>query len=365
MGRWSNLVLLSGATGEILEARRFVPLGPHTPRPLERGGRYQLPPEQKKQNPGALTREALSEMIREADIDSTDQKEFARWLVRSVAGVSPVLARELALASGDGEGWAGAADALMGVIESYQNKEFAPAWILGADGEPMGLSAARIEGGDAAKYRAFGSMNEAADAFYGRLVRDSRLDERKNVVSRMLRRAGNRVRSSIEGVRRDLASAGEADAVLRKGELLLAHLDVVEAKASVVSVPAEDGPLEIALDPRFTPLGERAEVFPPLQEAQAARLDWIGSLTGNGRRGAIHRRAGLRPRNGGSGRGRLERGRSAGPVGLRRARRPEERERRAPEGQAGGAARNPTGGSSPPQAGRLSSARTRWATTRY
>ena len=260
MGRWSNLVLLSGATGEILEARRFVPPGPHTPRPLERGGRYQLPPEQKKQNPGALTKEALLEMIREADIDSTDQKEFARWLVRSVAGVSPVLARELALASGDGEGWAGAADALMGVIESYQNKEFAPAWILGADGEPMGLSAARIAGGDAAKYRAFDSMNEAADAFYGRLVRDFRLDERKKVVSRMLRRAGNRVRSSIEGVRRDLASAGEADAVLRKGELLLAHLDAVEAKTSVVSVPAEDGPLEIALDPRFTP-SENAQKY--------------------------------------------------------------------------------------------------------
>ncbi len=260
MGRWSNLVLLSGATGEILEARRFVPPGPHTPRPLERGGRYQLPPEQKKQNPGALTKEALLEMIREANLGSASREDFARWLVRSVAGVSPVLARELALASGDGEGWAGAADALMGVIESYQNKEFTPAWVLGESGESVGLNAARITGGDAAKYRAFGSMNEAADAFYGRLVRDSRLDERKKMVSRMLRRAGNRVRSSIEGVRRDLVSAGEADAVLRKGELLLAHLDVVEEKASVVSVPAEDGPLEIALDPRFTP-SENAQKY--------------------------------------------------------------------------------------------------------
>ena len=253
MGRWSNLVLLQGATGEILEAKRFVPPGPHTPRPLERGGRYQLPPEQKKQNPGALTKEALLEMIREEDIDSADQKEFSKWLVRSVAGVSPVLARELALASGDGDGWTGVADALMGVIESYQKKEFAPAWILGADGEPAGLSAARIGGGDAGKYRAFDSMNEAADAFYGRSTKEFRLDERKKVVTRMLRRAGDRVRASIEGVRRDLASAEEADAVLRKGELLLAHLDAVEEKASVVSVPAEDGRIEIALDPRFTP----------------------------------------------------------------------------------------------------------------
>ena len=260
MGRWSNVVLLNGATGEILEAKRFVPPGPHTPRPLERGGGYQLPPEQKKQNPGALTRETLKEMIREADLGSASREEFARWLVRSVASVSPALARELALASNADEGWAGAADALMGVIAGYQKKEFSPAWVLGAGGGPVALSAAGIAGVDAGSYRAFDSMNEAADAFYVRFVKDARLDEGKKRASRTLRRAGDRVRASIEGVRRDLASAGEAEDVLRKGELLLAHLDEVEEKVSVVSVPAEDGPLEIALDPRLTP-SENAQKY--------------------------------------------------------------------------------------------------------
>ena len=260
MGRWSNLVLLSGATGEILEAKRFVPPGPHTPRPLERGGRYRLPPEQKKANPGELTREMLLEMIREADLGSTDLEEFAHWLVRSVTGVSPALARALASASKSDEGWAGAADALMRVIESYQKKEFSPAWVLGEGGEPAGLSAAGTPGTDAASYRAFGSMNEAADAFYGRLVKDARLDEQKKRVSKTLRRAGERVRSSIEAVRRDLASAGEAEDVLRKGELLLAHLGEVEEKASAVSFSAEEEQIEIALDPRLTP-SENAQKY--------------------------------------------------------------------------------------------------------
>ncbi len=260
MGRWSNLVLLGGATGEILEAKRFVPPGPHTPRPLERGGSYRLPPEQKKANPGGLTREALREMIREADIGSADQEEFARWLVRSVAGVSPALARELAGASCADEGWTGAADALMGAVESYRRREFAPAWLLGADGEPHALNAARIAGVDVASYRAFDSMNEAADAFYGRIVHDTRLDERKKGVSKMLRRAGERVRSSIEAVRRDLASAGEAEDVMRKGELLLAHLGEVEEKASAVSFSAEEEQIDIALDPRLTP-SENAQKY--------------------------------------------------------------------------------------------------------
>ncbi len=260
MGRWSNLVLLSGATGEILEAKRFVPPGPHTPRPLERGGRYQLPPEQKKANPADLTKEMLLEMIHGADLGSADPKEFARWLVRSIAGVSPALARELAGASNAEEGWVAAADALMSVVESCQKKEFSPAWMLGAGGEPHALSAARIAGMDAASYRAFGSMNEAADAFYGRLVKGSRLGERKKRVARTLRRAGERVRSSIEAVRRDLASAGEAEDVLRKGELLLAHLGEVEEKASAVSLSSEEEQIEITLDPRLTP-SENAQKY--------------------------------------------------------------------------------------------------------
>ena len=68
------------------------------------------------------------------------------------------------------------------------------------------------------------------------------------------------MRSSIEGVRRDLASAEEAEDILRKGELLLAHLGEVEEKAKVFSVPDKEAPLEIALDPKLTP-SENAQKY--------------------------------------------------------------------------------------------------------
>ncbi len=253
MGRWSNFVLLKGATGEILEAKRLVSPGPHNPRPLERGGRYRLPPEQKKQNPADLTKEGLSEMIHKANLASADRAEFARWLVRTVAGVSPALAREISLISGSGDGWTGAVDALTGAIESYRKREFAPAWVLGPDGGPVGLSAARIPDANPGTYRAFDSMNEAADAFFGRFVKDARLVERKKRIARTLRRAGDRLDVSIEAVRRDLASADEAEHVLRKGELLLAHLGEVNEKTGVFCFQDKDAPLEITLDPRLTP----------------------------------------------------------------------------------------------------------------
>ena len=107
----------------------------------------------------------------------------------------------------------------MGAVESYRKKEFTPAWLLGEGGDPVGLNAARIAGGDAASYRSFSSMNEAADAFYGSLVKDAQLNERKKRVSKMLRRAQERIRGSMEAVRGDLESSREAEAFLRKGEL--------------------------------------------------------------------------------------------------------------------------------------------------
>lgn len=253
MGRWSNLALLDGATGEILDAARLVPQSRNPRRPLERGGRYRLPPAQEKANPDELTKEALRKMIAESNLRSAAPEEFARWLTRSVGGVSPALASAIAGASRAGEGWAGAADALMGAIQSYRRREFAPAWVLGPDGRPLGLSAVRLHGARPDSRRAFASMNEAADSFYGSVWRDARLEERKKSVSKVLRRARERVRRAIDAARGDLNAAREAEIVLRKGELLLERLSEVEEKAEALSVLDAGAPVEIALDTKLTP----------------------------------------------------------------------------------------------------------------
>lgn len=260
MGRWSNLILLKGATGEILEVLRPAPRSRNPRRPLERGGRYRLPPPQEKANPDALTPDAIRKMFEESNLRSAAPEEFARWLVRSVGGLSPAVARELARASRADEGWAGAADALTRVILGYRRREFAPAWVLGADGSPVGLSAVRIPGAEPASRRAFGSMNEAADAFYEKILRDARLEERKKGASRILRRARERVRRAIDAAREDAAADAEAGDALRKGELLLERLDEA-GEARVLRVLDGDDPVEIALDPRLTPSANAQRYF--------------------------------------------------------------------------------------------------------
>ncbi len=253
MGRWSNLILLDGGTGEILEGTRLVSRERNPARPLERGGRYRLPPAQKKASPDAITKEMMRKMMREANLQTAAPEEFARWLVRSVGGVSPAIASELAGVSGPDGGWTGAVDAWMGMVRSYRRREFAPAWVLGADGRPAGLRAVGAPGARPGSSRAFDSMNEAADAFYRTVLGDARLEERKKQASRILGRARGRVRRALDAARRDSQSAAAAESALRKGELLLAHLDAVDGKSEVLLVPGADGSVEIALDPQRTP----------------------------------------------------------------------------------------------------------------
>lgn len=292
MGRWSNLALLDGATGEILDAARLVPQSRNPRRPLERGGRYRLPPAQEKANPDELTKEALRKMIAESNLRSAAPEEFARWLTRSVGGVSPALAEALAGASRAEEGWAGAADALMGAIRSYRRREFAPAWVLGPDGRPLGLSAVRLHGARPDSRRAFASMNEAADSFYESVWRDARLEERKRGASKVLRRARERVRRAIDAARGDLNAAREAEIALRKGELLLERLGEVEEKAEALSVLDAGAPVEIALDPKLAPSENAQRYFRRYKKlkrrASAARSrlrelesaeEFIGGLT--------------------------------------------------------------------------------------
>lgn len=260
MGRWSNLVLLDGGTGEILEGTRLSSRARNPARPLERGGCYRLPPAQNKASPDTITEESMREMVREANLHAAAREEFARWLVGAVGGVSPAIARELSGVSCADEGWAGAVDAWMRMVRSYRRREFAPAWVLGADGRPVGLRAVGAPGARPGASRAFCSMNEAADAFYRAVLGDARLEERKKGVSRTLSRAQGRVRRALDAARRDAGSADAAESALRKGELLLAHLDAAEEKSDVLLVSGADGPVEIALAPQRTP-SENAQKY--------------------------------------------------------------------------------------------------------
>jgi predicted ribosome quality control (RQC) complex YloA/Tae2 family protein len=89
MGRLSNLILVDGS-GRILDALKRIPSAVNRYRTILPQQPYVPPPPQSKQHPDAMT----PQMLLEASSEAADLAP-ERLLVQDVAGMSPVLAREI------------------------------------------------------------------------------------------------------------------------------------------------------------------------------------------------------------------------------------------------------------------------------
>ena len=251
MGRWSNLVLVEGKTGVILDALRLSTGEANPARPIERGAAYRLPPAQKKRAPDAIGEEEFLGLLAGAGSKNGDPDERARWLVRTFGGLSPAVAAEVAGRAGEDPRslW----EAFAWAVGCYRGGGFRPALLLDPQGAPAGLSALEVRALPPERVRPWPSMNEAADAFYRETAGGATLAaERAALAGRVrghLRRTGRNL-AAVEG---DLRQAEEAEDCRLKGDLLLRHLEDAVEGAPSVQVEHGGERVEIALDPRFSP----------------------------------------------------------------------------------------------------------------
>jgi predicted ribosome quality control (RQC) complex YloA/Tae2 family protein len=251
MGRWSNLILLEGRTGRVLDALRLSTGERNPERPVERGAPYRLPPAQKKRAPGAVDEEEFLGLLGGAPVKKVSQGERARWLVRTFGGLSPVVAAEIAGRAREGPH--GLWEAFAWAVECYRGGRFRPSVILDAGGSPVGLSALEAAAIPPARVQAWPTMNEAAEAFYREAAGGASLQAGRAALTRVVRSHLKRTERNLAAVEEDLRQAGEAEDCRLKGDLLLRNLDGVREGAVNVCLEHEGAPLEIALDPRLSP----------------------------------------------------------------------------------------------------------------
>ncbi|MBI2132534.1 MAG: NFACT family protein, partial [Candidatus Tectomicrobia bacterium] len=75
MGRWSNLILVEGRAGRVLDALRLSTGERNPARPVERGAPYRLPPAQKKHAPGAVDEKDFLALLAGAALKKGNQGE--------------------------------------------------------------------------------------------------------------------------------------------------------------------------------------------------------------------------------------------------------------------------------------------------
>lgn len=270
MGRHSNLILTH--KGTIAGSLKPVPRSKSSVREVLPGRPY-LPPPQDRLPPPSLSRDTLAALLH----GSSDQ--LTHRLTTAVLGLSPPLARELAIRAGmDPAGSAGAQldhvprlwAALHELASVVRDGMFSPTLYLDGS-EPVGYSAFPLTHLNRWQARKTARMSEAVEVVVVRRAVTARFDERRNAVLSVVSAAAARLRRTRTELEQALTEAQRAEMMKQQGELLLAYASQISAGASEATLPGFDGtPVTITLDPTRTPVQNAQRIFKRYAKVRAA-----------------------------------------------------------------------------------------------
>jgi predicted ribosome quality control (RQC) complex YloA/Tae2 family protein len=262
MGRLSNLILVDAA-GVVLEAIKRVTPAMSRARTIQPKTPYLPPPPQAKVDPLLLSSERLARILAEAS-----DEPLWQVLVRSVAGTSPLLARELAFRA------AGRVDAESeAALGASVHAELAKVWRAPAEpalayeaGRPTAVAAFALK--HLRQTESLDSMSAALEKFFGVVEPYQAV---KEPLRRELEAASARLERKREALRRELVSPAQVERSKISGELILAHAaNIAPGQKSLRAEMVEGQSIQIKLDPNLTPVENAQAYFSEYRRAKDA-----------------------------------------------------------------------------------------------
>ncbi|MBV9355624.1 MAG: NFACT family protein [Chloroflexi bacterium] len=274
MGRRGNLLLV-GADGRIVDALRRTPPSRNPRRPVLPHLPYDPPPPQRRLDPSEATAQALADRAPDGEVP------LQRYLLDTIAGLSPLASREIAFrATGSTDAWpatvdwVGVARAVRAFYEPLETGRWQPTVALDEQQVPVDCApyVPRHLEARGARLQPAATMSAALAEVYER-GRPSRLAARdpliaeKRALARPLARSLEQTRRRIRALEHQL-TLGETELVpLREaGQAILAHQWELEPGATALAVDGE----AIALDPRLTAVENAQRYFARYRKAREA-----------------------------------------------------------------------------------------------
>jgi predicted ribosome quality control (RQC) complex YloA/Tae2 family protein len=266
MGRRSNLILLS-PDGTIMEAiKRVTP--EQSRRPVLPQHRYEPPPPLLKPSIASLTPSRLGALLAEA------QGSLTRRLVQAVAGMSPLLAREVVFrATGNAEADEADPEALVAVsrsllVELPATHEWTPC--VGLE-EGQVVAYAPYELTHLPAQQAMPGMSQAIQAYVEAQGAQAPYAAAVAAVRRLLGEARERELRRRAAIQRDVRPEEEINRLREYGEWVLACATQIEPGQRELAVEGMEGrPLQIPLDPKRTPVENARHYFREYDNARSA-----------------------------------------------------------------------------------------------
>ena len=273
MGRHSNLLLLD-ENDRILEATRHVNPEMSRIRQIQPGMAYLPPPPQDRLAPENITAESLY-----ARLSTCTEIPFSRALAETVSGLSRVASEELAcrvLQPGEDrpEDLQDACERLADLFRRLPGMSD-PRVLFSETGEaedvfPFPYLSRRTD-----TQRAFPTLSEALEIFFGTRDARDRLNQRSASMLRTLKGQLDRCQRKLAIQLEELASAEKMEEYRRMGEAINANLYQLKKGMSAAELPdwfsSEGGTITVPLDIRLTPSQNAQKYFKKYQKARSAR----------------------------------------------------------------------------------------------
>ncbi len=260
IGRYSNLILVD-AGGIVIDALKRVPATINRARVVLPKHPYIPPPPQAKLSPDQIDAHDLARVLAE-------NRGAPLWqvLVKTVAGVSPLLAREIEYRVSQGSAQFPNATELLETLRNLTRPPWHPS-VAFEEGEPAAFASYALT--YFSDTRAFDSIGDAIEAFYGTPPAGSYAAVKEPLRVALLDARGKLVRKR-DALAQSLPDAEQVERLKTSGELILAYASQIAPGQDVLAAEIEGGILEISLNPSSSAVENAQKYFKDYHRAKDA-----------------------------------------------------------------------------------------------
>ncbi len=279
MNKYSNIILCRDGD-RIVGAARPVDFTTSRLRQVLPGMTYEPPPKQDKDDILSADRDALFSAAIEAGDTPAD-----KFLIRTYAGLSPLLCREIAYRAG------GAADAPVSSCDGGRLWESFSAvqsiinggepqrltLVFDKNGRPLEFSVLDIlEYGDGFEKKYFDSPSKLIMAFYRERGRVDRVSQRGHDVVKLVAAARRRIERKLEKLTEEMERAREGDGYKRTGDIINSNLHLLSrgmTEAELIDYYDPECPaVGVTLDPRLSPSDNAQYYYKKYAKCKTSRV---------------------------------------------------------------------------------------------
>lgn len=267
MAQYSNAILTDG-DGKIIDSIKRVDLLRSSVRQILPGLQYTLPPSQNKLSLIYDDIERIAERICESE-----QLRLDKAIGGALEGVSPVLARELALRAVESPDAESVGRMLSDLKILLENGECLPNAVFDKDGKPVDFSFLPLTQYDGADVRSYTSLSALLDEYYRAAEQSARVKSKAEDLKKLLSTLTERLSRKISEQQAELAAAADREGKRIFGDLINANLYTLEKGALFYDLDNFYDNMKrvrIPADPRLTPAANAQKYYKEYRKAANA-----------------------------------------------------------------------------------------------